>query len=130
MSDLYHQHLLVKAYCKEAPTTEYELNQWMRELVADINMHLVIEPRSFYVKTPGNEGLTGQCGLSTSHLAVHLWTAIQPNLVQMDVYSCKCFDTQTVIEKLKEWDLISFECMTIDRNDNFIVTEVQKIAVP
>jgi S-adenosylmethionine/arginine decarboxylase-like enzyme len=129
MQKLFHQHLLIKAYCNQAPTTEYELNQWLRELVADINMTLVIEPRSYYVKTPGNEGLTGQCGLSTSHISVHLWTAEEPNVVQMDVYSCKCFETETVIEKLKEWDLISYEAMTIDRNDNFVVKEIQKIAI-
>lgn len=129
MQNLFHQHLLIKAYCKEAPTTEYELNQWLRELIADIKMHIVIEPRSYFVTTPGNEGLTGQVGLSTSHCSVHLWTAEQPNMVQLDLYSCKEFDNDVVIMKLKEWDLISYELMTIDRNDDFMVKEIQKIAV-
>lgn len=127
MQKLFHQHLLVKAYVHEAPTTEYELNQWLRELVADIKMKLVIEPRSFYVTTPGNEGLTGQCGLETSHCSVHIWSDVKPNIVQMDVYSCKDFDVDTVIMKLKEWDLINYESMVIDRNDHFVVTEVRKL---
>jgi S-adenosylmethionine/arginine decarboxylase-like enzyme len=82
-------------------------------------MNVCIEARSFYVDTPGNEGLTGQIGLSTSHIAIHIWDNVSPALVQMDVYSCKPFDNNTIIKELNKWKLSKFEFLSLDRSEGF-----------
>jgi S-adenosylmethionine/arginine decarboxylase-like enzyme len=123
MKTLFHQHLLVKAWVNNAPTSEESLNSWLRELVSCIDMKICIEPRSQYVDAPGNRGLTGQIGIETSHIAIHIWDEEKPGMLQMDVYSCKCFDTKTVIDKIAEWNLTKYECMTIDRNEEFSIKE-------
>jgi S-adenosylmethionine/arginine decarboxylase-like enzyme len=120
---LFHQHLLVKALVSSPPRSEEALNAWLNALVAAINMNVCIAPRSFYVDTPGNEGLTGQIGLSTSHCAIHVWDHVIPALVQLDVYSCKEYEAQTVVNMLRNWGLISWELMEIDRNDTFKITK-------
>lgn len=126
---LFHQHLLVKAYVHDVPFQVEDLEDWLTRLVNAINMKVVIPARAVYVDTPGNEGLTGQVGLETSHAAIHIWDSLEPAMLQMDVYSCKDFNTEKVIEMLNEWDLIAYETMTIDRNIHFQVTEQQKIDV-
>lgn len=119
MSKLFHQHLLIKAYINNPPTSESVLNDWLTRLVAAINMKVVILARSKYVDSEGNRGLTGQVGLETSHAAIHVWDDVTPGMLQMDVYSCSCFETETVVNMIKEWNLIKYEAMTIDRNDTF-----------
>lgn len=126
MSKLFHQHLLVKAYINNPPLNEFEIEDWLTRLVEAIGMKVVIAPRSVYVRTEGNRGVTAQIGLETSHAAIHVWDDVTPGILQMDVYSCKCFDNQVVIDMIKEFGLVSYESMTIDRNDNFVVQEVRK----
>ncbi len=123
MQKLFHQHLLIKAYVNNAPSDCTTVEQWLEDLVHKIGMKVVIPARAVNVITPGNSGPTAQVGLETSHAALHIWNEETPHMLQMDVYSCKSFDTDAVIEKIKEWDLITYESMTIDRNDYFVVTE-------
>lgn len=127
MKDLFHQHLLLKAYVTEPPRSEEALNNWLLDLVAAVRMQVAIEPRSFYVATPGNEGLTGQIGLSTSHAAVHVWDHVSPGMVQMDLYSCSCFENEEVLNLVRRWGLLEYELMTINRNDGFVITEHTKV---
>lgn len=93
-------------------------------------MRVCIEPRSVYVTEPGNEGLTGQIGLETSHLTVHVWDAEEPALVQMDVYSCRCFEEETVRNILNEWGILTYESMTIDRAEKFLVVKQSEPPIP
>lgn len=79
-------------------------------------MNIVIPARSKYVDTVGNAGLTGSVNIETSHIAIHIWDEEVPNRIEMDVYSCKDFDVETVIEKLKEWDLKAYHYWLVDRN--------------
>ena len=59
--------------------------------------------------------------------SIHIWDEASPALVQMDVYSCNCFANDTVLEMLKEFDLVEGELMTIDRSEGFAVMEQYKI---
>jgi hypothetical protein len=52
-----------------------------------------------------------------------VWDQLEPALIQMDVYSCSCFNPKTVIDKLNEFELVKYEQMVIDRNRLFIVTD-------
>lgn len=88
----------------------------MTELVADIGMKVVVPARSKYVEAKGNEGLTGSVNIETSHMAMHIWSAQTPARIEMDVYSCDCFELKTIINKLNEFKMEKFHYMMIDRN--------------
>ena len=110
-----HQHLLVKATVYLAPKVAEELNDWLRNLVSAIGMKVCIEPRSIYVNADGNQGLTGQVGIETSHIAIHIWDEQIPSVVQMDVYSCHSFEEAVVKEALNQWNIATYDSMMIDR---------------
>lgn len=125
---IIHQHLIVKAYVRKPPFTATEVENWLRELVADIKMNIIIGPHAKYVDAVGNAGATGVIGIETSHAAVHVWVEPDPAMLQMDVYSCSCFEMDTVINKLKEFDIVDYEAMMIDRNGGFFISEHRKFA--
>ena len=124
--DLFHQHVLIKAFVKKPPVVAEALETWLAELVTAIKMKIVIAPRAIFVEAEGNEGLTASVNIETSHIALHCWSEFSPPMIQMDVYSCSCFEVETVLEKLNEYGLISYEYMQIDRNDGFKVTAHEK----
>ena len=114
---VFHKQVLIKAFANKAPqTSEEELNKWLESLAAAINMNIVIPPRSKFVSTLGNAGLTGSVNIETSHIALHIWNEDFPNRIELDVYSCKEFEVSTVLNKLREWDLVSYHYWVIDRN--------------
>jgi S-adenosylmethionine/arginine decarboxylase-like enzyme len=113
----YHQHLLLKCLVKNPPKKVEVLNDWFVNLVETIGMKVVAGPTSVYVSEPGNEGLTGTVTLATSHASIHIWDSIEIPMLQFDIYSCKCFTLEQVMECFKPWDLIKAEWVMIDRND-------------
>ena len=119
----YHQHLLVKALCKKPIRSEAALNKWFTDLVNKVGMVVVAGPTSVYVDEPGNEGLTGTVTLATSHSSIHIWDESQPAMFQFDIYSCKKYELQTVIDHLNEMELISFDWMMIERNNSLQVVD-------
>jgi S-adenosylmethionine/arginine decarboxylase-like enzyme len=123
--ELFHQHLLIRAFVYKPPVAEEVLNKWMTELVADIGMKVVVPAKSKYVDAVGNEGLTGSINIETSHMAIHIWSEQKPARIEMDVYSCSCFERQTILDKLNEWGLVKFHSMMIDRNGDEFKTVSQ-----
>jgi S-adenosylmethionine/arginine decarboxylase-like enzyme len=105
---------------------EAALESWFTELVADIKMKMVIPARASYVEAPGNRGLTGSVNIETSHAALHCWDESSPAFIQLDVYSCSCFDVQTVLSKLDEYTLTKYEYIVIDRGDGFRIVDKGK----
>ena len=125
--ELYHQHLLLRAYVINPPKTEELLNQWLTDLVKDIGMNVVVPAKSKYVDVPGNRGLTGSINIETSHIAIHIWDEQSPAKIEMDVYSCSCFDEITVLKKVNEFTLTQYHSMMVDRNSiPFTVTSQSK----
>jgi S-adenosylmethionine/arginine decarboxylase-like enzyme len=116
MKELYHQHLLLRAYVKNPPKEEIILNNWLTELVSDIKMVVVVPAKSAYVDTVGNEGLTGSINIQTSHIAIHIWDSLEIPKIEMDVYSCSCFELETILNKVNDWGLLSYHYMMVDRN--------------
>ena len=114
--ELYHQHLLIRAFVENPPKEEEVVNKWLTELVSDINMKVVCPAKSKYVDTVGNEGLTGSVNIETSHIAIHIWSELKPARIEMDVYSCSKFEANTILEKLDEWKLVKYHSMMVDRN--------------
>lgn len=113
----YHQHLLVKCWMTEPPSEVEVLNKWFVKLVKSVDMKVVAGPTSVYVSDPGNEGLTGTVTLATSHASIHIWDDIKPSMAQFDIYSCKPFTLETVMENFKPWGLVKYEWVMMDRNN-------------
>lgn len=118
----FHQHLLIKCWVSNPPKKEEELNEWFINLVEKVGMKVVAGPTSVYVNEPGNEGLTGTVTLATSHASIHIWDQETPSMIQFDIYSCKCFNLEQVLDCFKPFELIKAEWMMIDRNGTPKVT--------
>lgn len=56
-------------------------------------------------------------------IAFHSWDKTTPGLIELDVFSCKDFDVNVVLEFIKQFGLLSVSCMTIDRTDNMISSD-------
>ena len=112
-----HLHLLVKGYVKNPPRSEEILNNWFKELVDKVRMKVVAGPTSVYVNEPGNEGITGTVTLATSHASIHIWDSLELPMIQFDIYSCKCFELEQVMECFKPFGLTKAEWIMIDRNN-------------
>jgi S-adenosylmethionine/arginine decarboxylase-like enzyme len=123
MKELSHLHLLIKGKIKNPPTSTAYVENWLKELVADIDMKICIPPQARYVDIEGNRGMTALVAIETSHIAIHIWDEVEPALVQMDVYSCAYFDPEIVTNKLNEFGLLYYQKMVIDRNKELRVIE-------
>ena len=121
-----HLHLILKGYVNNPPKSESELNEWLIGLVKKVEMNVVAGPTSVYVDEPGNEGVTGTITLATSHASLHVWDHDNPPLVQFDIYSCKEYDIDVVLDHLNQFDLISHEWIFVDRNDNLKILKTGK----
>ena len=122
-----HLHLIVRGFVNNPPKTEEVLNSWLKTLVSKVGMVVVAGPTSIYVNEPGNEGITGTITLATSHASIHIWDAVVPSLVQFDIYSCKEYDIDEVLNHLNEFGLQSCDWIYIDRNNGIEVTSKGKI---
>lgn len=122
----YHQHLLIKARCKNPIKSVQILNKWLIDLVKKVDMVVVAGPTSVYVDEPGNEGMTGTITLATSHASIHIWDALEIPMFQFDIYSCKKYELKTIVEHLSVMELVDFDWMMIDRNEGLKVIESGK----
>jgi len=118
----YHQHLLMKIWIQNPPKEVEVLNKWFVDLVHKVKMEVVGGPTSVYVDYPGNEGLTGTVTLATSHASIHIWDHYNPAMAQFDIYSCKCFALEDVIEQFEPWGVLKYEWVMIDRNESPHIT--------
>lgn len=118
----YHQHLLMKIWIQNPPKEVEVLNNWFVDLVHKVKMEVVGGPTSVYVDYPGNEGLTGTVTLATSHASIHIWDHYEPAMAQFDIYSCKCFTLEDVLEQFEPWGIVKVEWVMIDRNDSPKIT--------
>jgi S-adenosylmethionine/arginine decarboxylase-like enzyme len=112
-----HLHLIVRALVKSPPRSVKATNDWLIKLVDLVDMQVVAGPTSVYVDEPGNEGVTGTITLATSHAAIHVWDHVKPALVQFDIYSCKEYSIDTVLNHMNRFGLIEVDYLFLDRND-------------
>ena len=107
----------MKVWLTNPPKKVSVLNEWFIHLVHKVKMEVVGGPTSVYVDFPGNEGLTGTVTLATSHSSIHIWDNYELPMAQFDIYSCKSFSLEDVMEQFKPWGMVRAEWVMIDRND-------------
>jgi S-adenosylmethionine/arginine decarboxylase-like enzyme len=119
----FHQHLLVKGKITNPTKSTDVLNQWLIDLVHKVDMEVLAGPNSVYCDHPGNEGITGTIVLSTSHASIHIWDSSTPGDFQFDIYSCKKFSPEDVLEHLNLFGLTEYGYIVVDRNERLSISD-------
>ena len=123
---LEHKHLLIRAEVTDCPMRDdlgYVLS-WMNNLIDKIDMKLMQGPNITYVDQKGYRGITCMALIETSHIVLHIWDEQSPVLYQLDVYSCKSFDLNIVLNCLKESFKVSkIQYKFLDRKSDLILID-------
>jgi S-adenosylmethionine/arginine decarboxylase-like enzyme len=117
---LVHKHLLIRALVDEAPNKDFDLDSALLDLVTRIDMKVLAGPFTAYCANEGNVGWSGTCIIETSHIAIHCWNEPKPNVIQLDVYSCKDFDINEIVDWLNHnFGLMMMDQKFLDRENGF-----------
>jgi S-adenosylmethionine/arginine decarboxylase-like enzyme len=115
--DKDHKHLLINATFEKTPfVDEFFTRSWISNLVNIIGMEELLTPQSARSEEKGNEGVSAFCIITTSHICLHSWEKMKPNLVQLDVYSCKDFCQFLILDELKKFKPIRLGGKYLDRS--------------
>ena len=112
------RHIRVEAYnvSKEVTMNYHLFYEFLKELPAKVDMGALTPP--IIVKgIPENPGLTGVLVIDYSHISFHAFT--DKNRVNFDLYSCKDFDSEIVIEHAEKYFGVSRENMIIKEDLRF-----------
>ena len=118
---IIHQHIVIRSHVNKPPMSEAVLNDWLKDLIKKIDMNILMGPYSVYLDKEGNRGMTGVCIIETSHIAIHVWDEESPGLIQLDVYSCKDFDKETVFDHFECFEPVNTEWFMIDRTNELSI---------
>lgn len=124
---LKHEHLIIRAELNDPPGKHFAINEWFSDLIDSIGMVRLLGPYSVYVHTPGNKGLTCICAIETSSITMHVWDEDKPGILQLDIYSCATVDMEIVFSKLQQFQPKMLEYVFIDRDENFVIKDKNKI---
>jgi S-adenosylmethionine/arginine decarboxylase-like enzyme len=111
-----HKHIIIRAYVKNPPKTEQQLSSWCCDVIGRVGMNVISGPHVVYSDMVDNEGFTAVAVLDFSHLSIHTWDKVDPALIEFDLFSCKDFDIQNVLDKLNEFDIITYSQLIVDRD--------------
>lgn len=124
---LEHKHLIVRAELNNPPNCTTAIEAWMKKLVKQIDMNILMGPYSVYSDMVGNRGLTAVTIIETSHIALHVWDEVEPALAQLDVYTCSALNIEDVFEAMNEWEPVKVEYKYIDRENQLTLIEKRVI---
>ena len=110
-----HKHLIVTAKVNVPPRSTQAVKDFLIKAADTVGMTIINGPHASYVDEPGNEGATGVAILAESHTAMHVWDEVVPAEIQFDLYSCKDFDPQAVIQLLGIYDPVEVNFKFLDR---------------
>lgn len=119
---LAHQHLILRAAVQSPPKCRTLIEDWLRLLVQEVDMKILMGPYSVYSEMIGNRGLTAACIIETSHCVLHSWDEEFPAMLQLDLYSCKCFEVDTIIGMLDVFEPVWVHYKMFDRDYNITLT--------
>lgn len=112
---LEHKHLIVRAELNNPPKCTSAIDLWMKKLVEQIGMKILMGPYSVYSNMVGNQGLTAVTIIETSHIAMHVWDEVDPALMQLDVYTCSTLNIDDVFKAIEQFNPVNVEYKYIDR---------------
>jgi S-adenosylmethionine/arginine decarboxylase-like enzyme len=110
-----HKQIIISGYVINPPKDTVYMKTWFENLIKTIDMKILNGPHLVYCDMEGNRGLTGIAIIETSHIALHSWDEISPGLIELDIFSCKYFDPNDVIDALREFGLVGIDFKCIDR---------------
>ena len=122
-SVLEHKHLIIRAEITDPPYDAVDIKRWMKNLVEDIGMNILMGPYAVYSDMEGNQGLTAVTIIETSHIALHVWDECEPALMQMDVYTCSTLNIDDVFRAIEEFKPTKIEYKYIDRENELTLIE-------
>jgi S-adenosylmethionine/arginine decarboxylase-like enzyme len=120
VAPLIHRHLIIRATVAKPPVDCDAVHEWLCELCELIGMNMLAGPITAYVDTVGNQGVTGVCIISTSHMAIHVWDEPVPAIVQLDVYTCATLDPVSVINHLQVFEPTHVDTHYLDRDHSVL----------
>ena len=99
-----HHHLIVSAEVNEPPRTPEAAMRFLSDVIEVAGMTVLSGPYAEYVDAPGNEGVTAVAILAESHTAIHVWDGVSPARVEFDLYSCKEYEIDAIMDLLNRFD--------------------------
>ena len=112
---LEHKHVIVRAEVSNPPFDEARIGNWLKKLVDDLGMKVMMGPIAGYSPVIGNRGLTAAVVIETSHIVLHAWDEDEPAMLQLDVYTCSKLDLNVVWNALAEFEPTKVEYKLLDR---------------
>ena len=113
---LDHKHLIAKGTLQDKLSTE-EVTNLINNLVTALDMQYVqgmpINPVVGY-EDGEYPGVSGVGIITTSHIVVHTWDNSLD--YQLDVYSCKTFEKESIDLVLSMYGMIEVSAKIFDRN--------------
>ena len=113
---LIHKHLIVTGHynTKRALRNvgKARLRDLINELLEELDMKILSGPYTSRCDDEGNEGYTMMTAITTSHIILHTW---DNGHFQLDIYSCKKYSVDKVLEVLKKHNFYSKKEQLIDR---------------
>lgn len=128
---LKHKHLIIRSEINNPPRAcdTDKMKFWFTDLIQSIGMKILSGPHIVYSEMVGNRGFTGVCVIETSHIAIHCWDEDSPAVCQLDIYSCADFHLDVILEKMKQFDPVEVDYTFLDREDELIILDKQKISL-
>lgn len=118
---LTHKHLIVSCKVTNPPKCVNYIKTWISKLIKDIDMEILIGPHAIYYEMPGNNGLTVFTVITTSHISLHTFDDVDPAIFELDVYSCKDFDIDTIFAAVQEFDPVDIRYKFLDRENDLTI---------
>ena len=116
---LQHKHLLVRAEVNSPPLQNYNLKAELESLVRHIDMKILSGPHTAWCPVVGNTGWSGVVIIETSSITFHSWVETEYPVIQLDVYSCKDFEIESVLMWLQQFEPERVDYKFLDREHNF-----------
>lgn len=126
---LEHKHLIVRAELNNPPKCAEAIQDWMKSLVDQIDMKILMGPYAVYSDMVGNRGLTAVTIIETSHIAMHVWDECEPAMMQLDVYTCSTLNIQDVFKAIEIFEPVKTEFKYIDRENELVLLDKGLITV-
>ncbi|MFP3880164.1 MAG: S-adenosylmethionine decarboxylase family protein [Dehalococcoidia bacterium] len=111
-------HLIIDGYSNDKRIIRDEdfLRNWLETYPAQIGMTRISPPYVLRYVGPvlDDWGISGFVFIAESHIGVH--TFVERNYVNIDIFSCKDFDTEKAIRDFQEgFQLVKLRTCLIDR---------------